>query len=296
MPSLARKRRCNRWCDLNFWNLVKARQQRRQQEVGDAIRRKLKRSTGRAARHLFSSILKCKICGSNYVLADKWFYACSGHVNGKVCTNDQRLRRDVMQDKLLAAIRNEPLSGATIERFKVKLLRRLRRPAGDAARVKKLESEVANIVETLAQGIRSAALLERLRATEGELERLRAAAKVVDVKAIMAAIPGAIARYRQMVSDLGNSSIDIEQGREIIRSVADRIPVRPGLHGVPIAELSLNEEMPLGQLVGGNLQIDMVAGACLDTCLLVLPRARRPLEHAGEVGRVRGLDLAVHGG
>ena len=123
-----------RLIDDALWNLVKARQTRRQHEVGDAIRRKLKRSTGRAARHLFSSILKCKVCGSNYVLADRWFYACSGYVNGKVCTNDQRFRRDLMQDKLLAAIRNELLSDATIERFKAKLLRRLRRPAGDADR------------------------------------------------------------------------------------------------------------------------------------------------------------------
>jgi hypothetical protein len=166
-----------------------------------------------------------------------------------------------MQDTLLTAIRNELLSDATIERFKAKLLRRLRQPAVDAVRVKKLEAEVANIVETLAQGIRSPALLDRLQTTEVELERLRAAAKIVDVKAIMAGIPAAVVRYREMVSNLGNSPIDVERGREIIRGVTDRIPVRPGPDGVPIAELSLNEEMPLGQAVGGNFQIDVVAGA-----------------------------------
>jgi hypothetical protein len=95
--------------------------------------------------------------------------------------------------------------------------------------------------------VSSPALLDRLRTTETEHERLRAAAKVVDVKAIMDAIPTAVARYRQMISDLGNSQIDVEQGREIIHSVANRIPVRPGRDGAPITELSLNEEMPLGR-------------------------------------------------
>jgi hypothetical protein len=80
------------------------------------------------------------------------------------------------------------------------------------------------------------------------------------VKAIMAAMPAAVARYRQMVSDLGNASIDIEQGRGIIREIAHQIPVRPGADGVPVAQLSLNEEMPLGQVVGGDFQIDVVAG------------------------------------
>ena len=52
------------------------------------------------------------------------------------------------------------------------------------------------------------------------------------------AILTAVTRYRHIVSDLGSAPIDIEQGREIIRSVADPTPVRPGADGVPIAELS----------------------------------------------------------
>jgi hypothetical protein len=183
----------------------------------------------RAARYLFSSILKCKVCGSNYVLADKSYYACSGFVNGKVCSNDQRFRLDIMQDRLLTAIKLQLLADASIERFKGKLLRSLRRPAVDAARVKNLEAEVANITDVIAKGIHSSALLSRLQAAEAELERLRGAVKVIDVKAVMAAIPAAVARFREQVANLGSKTpMDIEQAREVIRSIADRIPVRPG--------------------------------------------------------------------
>lgn len=239
-------------------NRVKARQAVRQTPAGD--RRRVKRTGGRAARHLFSSILKCKVCGSNYVMADATHYACSGYVNGKVCANGQRFRRDVMENRLLGAIRTELLSDASIERFKAKLMRRLRRPASDGARVRKLEGELANITDVLAQGVRSAALLQRLQATEAELERQRDAAKVVDVAAVMAMLPVAVGRYRQMVASLGESPIDVEQAREVIREIAYSISVRPGEDGVPVAELSLNDQMPLGQLVNGS-QIDLVAGA-----------------------------------
>jgi hypothetical protein len=72
-----------------------------------------------------------------------------------------------------------------------------------------------------------------------------------------------------MVENLGNRPIDIEQARELIREITDRIPVRPGADGVPIAELSLNAEMPLGQLAVGSIQIGLVAGAGF---LIRLPR------------------------
>lgn len=244
------------------WQRVKARQAQRQREVGDAVRRGLKRGTGRAARYLFSSILKCKVCGSNYVLADKSYYACSGFVNGKVCSNDQRFRLDIMEDRLLTAIKLELLADASIARFKAKLLRRLRRPAVDAARVKTLEGEVANITDVIAKGIHSPALLVRLQAAEGELERLRAAVKLIDVKAVMTAIPAAVARYRELVAKLGSKTpIDIEQARQVIRSIADHIPVRPGEDGVSVAELALNQQIALAAIGGVDNQIDLVAGA-----------------------------------
>jgi site-specific DNA recombinase len=256
----------------DLWNAVKARQERRQRDIGEAVRRGLKRGTGRAARYLFSTILKCKVCGSNYVQRGATHYVCSGYENGRVCSNSQTFRRDVMEFKLLTAIRNGLLSDASVERFKAKVLRRLRQPAGDSRRVGKLEKELANIVDTIAQGIRSSALIERLHSTESELEGLKAAAKVVDVTAIAAAIPAAVARYREMVSDLGNAPIDIEQGREIIRGIADYIPVRPGPDGVPIAELALNEAIPLAA-VGSD--IGMVAGARFDTYLHGFRAAKR---------------------
>lgn len=56
----------------------------------------------------------------------------------------------------------------------------------------------------------------------------------------------------------------------MIRSIADHIPVRPGADEVPIAELSLSEEMPLVAATGGAIQIRVVAGACFAKSLAPL--------------------------
>jgi site-specific DNA recombinase len=241
-----------------LWNRVKARQAARAHEVGDKIKLKLKQSTGRGPRYMFSSLLKCKVCGSNYIMADATHYSCSGYVNGRVCANGQRARRDVLESKLLIGIKTTLLSNKSVEAFKGKMLRVLRKPGADVNRIPKLEREVANYVDTIGQGLRSAALLERLRTAEAELERLREHAKVVDVKGIMKLLAVAIGRYRAMVEDLGNSGIDMQRARETLREMLGIIPVRPAADGVPIAELALNE---VSLAAAGGSQIGVVAGA-----------------------------------
>jgi hypothetical protein len=77
-----------------------------------------------------------------------------------------------MESKLLIGIKTTLLSKASVEAFKGKIMRALRKPGTDVNRIPKLENEVANYVDTIGQGLRSAALLERLRTAEAELERL----------------------------------------------------------------------------------------------------------------------------
>jgi hypothetical protein len=95
---------------------------------------------------------------------------------------------------------------------------------------------------------------------ETQLEQLRAASRVIDVRATIEAIPAAVERYRTLVRSLSSNTpgLNIEAGREIIRSVADQIPVRPGADGVPVAMLGLNA----AQLVAASgSDIGLVAGA-----------------------------------
>ena len=157
---------------------------------------------------MFSSLLKCKACGSNYVMADATRYSCSGYVNGRIGANGQRMRRDLMESKLLTGSKTTLLSDESVSKFKTKMVRGLLKPGTDAHRIPTLEREVADYADAIGQGVRSSALLDRLRTAEDELDRLRAESKVVDVQAIMKLLPEAIGRYRAMVEDLGNSGIE----------------------------------------------------------------------------------------
>src|SRR5215469_16177796 len=71
--------------------------------------------------------------------------------------------------------------------------------AVDAGRLRKLERGAERIVDAITSGLRSEALCKRLAATEVQLEQLRPTSRVIDLKAIMAAIPAAIERYRTLV-------------------------------------------------------------------------------------------------
>ena len=62
---------------------------------------------------------------------------------------------------------------------------------------------------------------------------LATASRVIDVKAIVEAISAAVERYRNLAASLSSNTpgLNIGAGREVIRSVAGRIPVSLGRFG-----------------------------------------------------------------
>jgi len=119
-------------------------------------------------------------------------------------------------------------------------------------------------VDAIASGLSSEALRKPLAATEAQLEEARAASRVIDVQAVVDAIPAALERYRKLAASLSSNTpgLNIEAGREIIRRVAGEIPVKPGTDGVPVAMLALNT-VQLAAASGSD--IGMVAGARFGT-------------------------------
>jgi hypothetical protein len=60
------------------------------------------KSGGKAVYRL-SGLLKCGVCGRNYVIDGATHYACSGPRSG-ACTNTLRQRRDIAEQHILGAI------------------------------------------------------------------------------------------------------------------------------------------------------------------------------------------------
>jgi hypothetical protein len=90
--------------------------------------------------------------------------------------------------------------------------------------LRKLEREAERIVDAITSGLRSEAPCKRLAAIEAQLEQLRATSRVIDLKAIMGAIPAAVERYRILVKRLSSDTpgLNIEAGARL--SIAS--PVR----------------------------------------------------------------------
>lgn len=212
-----------------LWDRVKARQQRRAMVAGDKIARGKRSAGGHGPRYLFSGLMKCERCGSSFVMKDKYSYQCAGFVNGRVCDNTLRVRRDVLEDRLLAGIRGDLLSDASVERFKRALRRALtQRPADpSAARRKELQARVANIADAIGQGLLSQTLARKLQDAEAELAALPEPTNVLRVHDVLARLPQAVDKYRRMVQRLGDAPIDVERGRELLRGLLGDIRIAP---------------------------------------------------------------------
>jgi site-specific DNA recombinase len=122
-----------------LWDAVKRRQHEQHARVGKRVSASLAKrsakSTGRVEHHLFSGLLKCSACGSTYTLADKRFYACAGYVNGRVCSNGRRVRRDRLEEALLKDVRAglmDPEVLGEMERRARQVLRSRKRDDGSA--------------------------------------------------------------------------------------------------------------------------------------------------------------------
>ena len=77
-----------------LWQRVKTRQadvRRKSTKIREALHRAAR--TGREPKYLLSGLLKCGICGANFVIGDKRHYVCSSHTNGgqHACKNHLRV-------------------------------------------------------------------------------------------------------------------------------------------------------------------------------------------------------------
>ncbi len=106
-------------------------------------------------RHLFSGWLICGECGARFTLVNQRSYGCASHVNGRACSNTILVKRELVEDRLLAGIQEtlaRPNVAAEIERQVRKALvtKRTRKP--DGKRVAALTTEIDNLVSAIASG------------------------------------------------------------------------------------------------------------------------------------------------
>lgn len=99
-----------------LWERVKARQRivfTASQNVRDALRSR----EGRPARHLFTALLKCDTCDSNFVRINQRDYRCATYTNGgkHACGNALKLNAAAAKQLLFDQIETELLSPEAVD-------------------------------------------------------------------------------------------------------------------------------------------------------------------------------------
>jgi site-specific DNA recombinase len=239
-----------------------------------------KARTGRGPKFLFSSLLRCAVCGGAFAIIGADVYGCATakYRGPSICSNRTTVSRAVVEERLLASIRNDLFTEAGLTAFKEAVRRRLReRKAGrsasdEAARagLAKAEAEIANIMTAIRAGILTLTTKAALEAAEAEKARLERVLKVdlgkLDNIEVM--LPRVADRYATLVRDLDKTvSRDMSRARSIICGlVGGAITLKPTPAGGLNAELSghyaglvdlTKENGPSGK---AGAEVNLVAG------------------------------------
>lgn len=251
-----------------LWNRVKARQQHQAATVGARVKAGLSRkqaASGRVPRYLFSGWLVCGCCGSRFTLVNRRSYGCASYINGKACSNSLTVRRELVESRLLAGIR-EALSAedvaVEVERRVRGALADRRRKKPDTKRIALLHGQVENLVTAIANGgLRaSPALGRRLREVEQELDGITRQANAAPVAVPL--VTDIRARFERLLERLPQALLtQPEQARAQLQDVlGPEITLRPAAEGGYLqAEIGI-EVMPMA--VSAGVSEKMVAGAC----------------------------------
>jgi site-specific DNA recombinase len=205
-----------------LWEAVRRRQRAQSDTIGERVGAGIShdraRRRGRGPKFLFSGLLVCGECGSRYVIINQHSYGCAGRNAGgpSACGNRLRVRRDVVESRLLAGIKQELLAPARVALFQAEVRRLLQAEAKAAtpaapARLAELRREIANLTDAIASGLlkSSPALAGRLSAAEGELARVEAdQGRPRDDDKVLRMLPRVAEVYRELVEELGAAVVD----------------------------------------------------------------------------------------
>ena len=219
----------------DLWQRVKVRQSRMKAAEPTMTVRGTRRKGGggKPGRYLFTGLLQCAECGASFVLRNRDYYACSSHWHGANCSNTLNVSRKLVQEIILAGIREDLSDPAVIQEVERAVRALVRQQTGrkpnHGKRIGELRGEIDNLTDAIASGMlkSSPALAQRLQAAEAELARLEAAQRVAPASIM---VPDVRKRFLGMVGRLEDVLMrDPERGRESLREVleGERIKLKP---------------------------------------------------------------------
>ena len=259
-----------------LWREVKQRQATtRALLVAD--RNGVRAERARRPVYLLSGLLKCGACGAGMSKISTHHYGCSNARNRGTCDNRLTMRRDVLEESVLAGIKSRLMHPDLVKEFIAEYYREFNRLAAtrDAERqgakrqLAKVEREIREMIDAIKSGIRSPTMAAELDTLE---ERKSALQKDMDGPPAppVRLHPNLAEVYRQKVENLREALNDEGSRAEataILRDLIDEVRLIPKdgelaiyLVGDLAAILELCAKKDPGALAAG-VQITLVAGA-----------------------------------
>jgi site-specific DNA recombinase len=234
---------------------------------------------GRGPKHLFSGFLICGVCGSRMTIVSgngrRGYvkYGCPSHRNRGVCANSVMIRKDRLEDQLLAELSDRLLQPAMVDyalqSFHEQLQRRLQEIRDQADSVangvlalqgkrQELKAKATNVTEAIAAIGHSPSLLAQLAAIETEIAKLDdrltemnqprdIAVSLEDLREVLherAAEIGALLRG------------DVEVARQALAKYVDRLVLTPkSTPDGPVLDVSGSVEIFSGNETGDGVCI-----------------------------------------
>ncbi|HEX6860994.1 MAG TPA: recombinase family protein [Caulobacteraceae bacterium] len=219
----------------------------------------------RRPQYLFTGKLVCAECGSSFTLVCKRL-ACSGRFQKGICSVRRRVKREDLEEAVLAGLKEALLLPELIEpcleQYKAERERALeefhRRTETAATRLKHVEKEIANVLASIregrARGFAAEVLMEDVNRLEAERRRLQKACSAggarnptpLNSEDILHRIGALIEDLR---GALDSDDREAVRARELVRGLVDRIVIKT----VPVEKEDGRGAGPVSITVEGRL-------------------------------------------
>ena len=245
-----------RLINRTLWERVQARHKQVSHRM--ALDRETGQPLNRAHRRRFllSGLLHCGCCGGAYAIMAKNRYGCSTRKNKGTCTNTVTITREVVEKRVLRAIRRGLLDPELVQRFVSNATRELterrRAAATDETRLRKqladLDRKLARLLDQMENDDDPDSLIGvRLKQRKAERDDVAAKLRLIESETpTVATLPNFAEAYAAQVRRLGDVLRDpdyIERAQEALRKLIDKVVLIPDATADDGMRINLHGEM-----------------------------------------------------
>ncbi len=191
----------------------------------------------RRARYLFSGLINCGCCGGGFSMISQTRLGCSTARNKNTCDNRLTIKREVVEQRILTALRERLMEPALFAEFCqefTKEMNRLRMDAsaslaGKRAELARIERQLQKLLEALLDDGDSKTIVKNMQALEARPEALEAELSQADSPPPLLH-PNMSEVYHRKINELHQAltSDDTKtEAAEILRTLIDAITLTP---------------------------------------------------------------------